>query len=66
MSFSKIDSDVKANDIENDDGNDQPVATRQQSITIIFPAFNEEANIRTAVEQGRRAMSKFSLILRLS
>lgn len=59
MSFSKIDSDVKANDIENDDGNDQPVATRQQSISIIFPAFNEEANIRTAVEQGRRAMSKF-------
>jgi glycosyltransferase involved in cell wall biosynthesis len=31
--------------------------TEQRSITVIFPAYNEEANIRRAMEQAMQAMS---------
>jgi glycosyltransferase involved in cell wall biosynthesis len=37
----------------------KPVAPSQQSISIIFPAYNEEENIARAVEHGRRAMSRY-------
>jgi glycosyltransferase involved in cell wall biosynthesis len=32
---------------------------KRHSISIIFPAFNEEDNIRKSVEHGRKAMSKY-------
>lgn len=34
-------------------------ASRASSISVVFPAFNEEANIELSVVSARRAMSKF-------
>ena len=59
MNFSEIDP---ARDVGVADGysiSDRSATDRRQGISIIFPAFNEEENIKKAVEHARRAMSKF-------
>ena len=38
---------------------DEGPNNRNKSITIIFPAYNEEENIQKAVEHGRKALSKY-------
>lgn len=59
MNFVKRDPALNAGDSSKDLNADDNRSAQQQSISIIFPAYNEEVNIRKAVEHGRRAMSKF-------
>jgi len=59
MNFSEVDPARHVGITEDYSRTDQNATVRRQSISIIFPAFNEEENIRKAVEHGRKAMSKF-------
>jgi glycosyltransferase involved in cell wall biosynthesis len=59
MNFSENDPAMQAGVTESYSKTDQDASQRRQSISIIFPAYNEEDNIRKAVEHGRKAMSKF-------
>jgi len=59
MNFSEIDPVVKAGVTESYSTSDHSATDWRQSVSIIFPAFNEEENITKAVEHGRKAMSKF-------
>jgi glycosyltransferase involved in cell wall biosynthesis len=59
MNFGEIDSAHHAGMTEGSYAADRSITDGRQSISIIFPAFNEEENIRKAVEHGRKAMSKF-------
>jgi glycosyltransferase involved in cell wall biosynthesis len=59
MNFVEMDPALIAGDSSEDFNADDNRSAQQQSISIIFPAYNEEDNIRKAVEHGRRAMSKF-------
>jgi len=59
MNSSEIDPAIKAGGPQSDSTSAQSAIERPQSISIIFPAFNEEDNIQMAVEHGRKAMSKF-------
>jgi glycosyltransferase involved in cell wall biosynthesis len=59
MNFSEVDPARHVGITEDYSRTDQNATVRRQSISIIFPAFNEEENIRRAVEHGRKAMSKF-------
>ena len=58
MNFGEIDSAQVAG-VKEDHITSESNAAKRQRISIIFPAFNEEENIRKAVEHGRKAMSKF-------
>jgi glycosyltransferase involved in cell wall biosynthesis len=59
MNFSEVDPAKQTGVSESFSTSDQFATDRRRSISIIFPAFNEEENIRKAVEHGRSAMSKF-------
>jgi len=59
MNFSEIDPASLVGVTEGSSRTDQTATNRRQSISIIFPAFNEEENISKAVEHGRKAMAKF-------
>jgi len=59
MNFSENDPAMQAGVTESDSITDQDASYRRQSISIIFPAYNEEDNISKAVEHGRKAMSRF-------
>jgi glycosyltransferase involved in cell wall biosynthesis len=59
MNFSEIDPAMITEVKDSCSTSDQCATDRRHSISIIFPAFNEEENITKAVEHGRKAMSKF-------
>jgi glycosyltransferase involved in cell wall biosynthesis len=59
MNFSEIDPAKNTGVKDGSSTSEQCATDRRHSISIIFPAFNEEENITKAVEHGRKAMSKF-------
>jgi glycosyltransferase involved in cell wall biosynthesis len=59
MQFGEIDPASPAGSLESDFNANITAGAMRRSISIVFPAFNEEDNISKAVEHGRKAMSKF-------